>query len=141
MARGGAATMSTTPHQLGENTPINLLGCSQQDVGEPHIGKLQPLSRERQVVSSPSIPSFLPSLVSLFCTCTSLTSISCSDSVPTSLTQASVSSLSSLTFHLLTAPLPPCLGINLSYKTTLGQQTAFLYVCHGSCEDLTTSQF
>ena len=69
-----------------------------------------------------SIPCFLPSLVSLFFTCTSLTSISCSSSVPTSLMPASISSLSPLPFHLLATSLPTHFRINLSYKTITGEQ-------------------
>lgn len=70
-----------------------------------------------------SIPCFLPSLVSPFFTCTSLTSISRSDFVPTSLMPASISSLSPLPFHVLaTTSLTTGFRINLSYKTIMGQQ-------------------
>lgn len=52
-----------------------------------------------------SSPCFLPSLVSLFSTCTSLTGISCS-AVPAYLMPASMSSLSPLPSHLLATSLP-----------------------------------
>lgn len=68
-------------------------------------------------------------LVSLFLTSTSLTSISCSDFVPTFLMQASISSLSPLPFHLLIVSLPTGLGIDLFYRTPLGEQPQHSCVC------------
>lgn len=97
----------------------------QQDVGAACIGKLTML--QGVPGGQQSIPCFLFSLVSLFSTCTSLTSISCSDSVPTYLVLASISSLSPLLFHLLATSLPKHFRINqvqnkFRHKTITGQQ-------------------
>lgn len=72
-----------------------------------------------------SIPCFLPSLLSLFPTCTSLTGISCSD-CPCSLMPASMSSLSPLPFFHCLPPfghLSTHTFQNKSYRTVAGQQS------------------
>lgn len=123
MARGGAGTTSTRPHQLGENTPIDQIADGMFPAGCGSSLYWQTLTTQKGVPGGQqSIPCFLPSLVGPFFTCTSLTSISCSDSVPTSLMPASISSLSALPYHLLATSRPTCFRINLSYKTVTRQQ-------------------
>lgn len=104
MARGGAGTTSTRPHQPGENTPITQvqMGSSSRmwellDWQSKHSAG----SARRSAVQ----PCFLPSSVSPFLTCTGQTSTSCSDSVPTSSVPASISPLSPLPSNLLAPSL------------------------------------
>lgn len=142
MARGGAGTTYTRPHQLGENTPIDQIADGMFPAGCGSSLYWQTLTTQKGVPGGQqSIPCFLPSLVGPFFTCTSLTSISCSDSVPTSLMPASISSLSALPYHLLATSRPTCFRINLLQDCHKAAARAFLSACHGSCEDPTPSQF
>lgn len=127
--------------RLGENTPINQstdgmvpAGCGRR-LHWQTLTTLQGVPGGQQ--STPCIP---PSLVSLFFTCTSLTSISCSHSVLASLMPAFISSLSLLPFHLLVTSTHM-----FQIKTALqgyhrAAARAFLSACHSSCEDPTPSQ-
>lgn len=87
-----------------------------------------------------STPCFPPSLVSLFFTCTSLTSISCSDSLPASLMPAFTSSLSPLPFHLLVTSTHMFQNKTILQGYHRAGARTFLSACHRSCEDPTSSQ-